>query len=175
MSDDQAWAPMLLIVEDDLAIGELIMLRLRTAGYRTTWARTGAQALTKIYEIQPRLMMLDLGLPVIDGFGVLERIRTQRFFKTLPIVVMTASHAAGDVKRALALGADGYLTKPFEAVDMLKRIEKLLVAGVARRMTPALPPIAVEPEPEPIMVPAAWAAPAASKPEPADDQDFLLL
>ena len=169
MSDDQAWAPMILIVEDELTIGELIMLRLRTAGYRTTWARTGAEALTKIYEVQPRLMMLDLGLPVIDGFGVLEQVRAQRFFKTMPIVVLTASHSAAHVKSALALGADGYLTKPFEAVDMLKRIEKLIAVGVGRREPPVVP------EPEPISIPAAWARPAAARPDAADEEDFLLL
>ena len=163
MAEDQSWAPMILIVEDDPMIGELIMLRLTAAGYRTSWARTGPEALTKIYEVRPKMMVLDLGLPVIDGFGVLEQVRAQQFFKNLPIIVLTGRHELADVKRAMALGASGYMAKPFESKDLVKRVEKYLTMPAGR----AAPAAAVVPEP------------AKTKPNAktaiVDDTDFLLL
>lgn len=163
MAEDQSWAPMILIVEDDPMIGELIMLRLTAAGYRTSWARNGREALAKIYEVRPKIMVLDLGLPVIDGFGVLEQVRAQQFFKNLPIIVLTARHELADVKRAMALGASGYMAKPFEPKDLVKRVEKCLT--MPARQAAVAPAPAVEPaKPRP-----------KAKTALVDDKDFLLL
>jgi len=115
-----------LIVEDDPLIGELLMLRLESAGYRATWLKDGGQALNRIADLKPSCMVLDLGLPVIDGFQVLQTLRRHALWKTLPIIVLTARHNADDVKRALSLGASDYVAKPFDALALIKRIERQL-------------------------------------------------
>jgi DNA-binding response OmpR family regulator len=120
------WSPPVLIVEDDPLIGELLMLRLESAGYRATWLKDGGQALNRIGDVKPSCMVLDLGLPVIDGFQVLQTLRRHALWKTLPIIVLTARHNADDVKRALSLGASDYVAKPFDAQALIKRIERQL-------------------------------------------------
>jgi DNA-binding response OmpR family regulator len=132
MSNGGLWAPPVLVVEDDPLIGELLMLRLESAGYRATWLKDGAAALNRIAEIKPIAMVLDLGLPTIDGFQVLQTLRRHALWRTLPIIVLTARHNAEDVKQALSLGASDYVAKPFDAQALIKRIGRHLAkAGLA--------------------------------------------
>jgi DNA-binding response OmpR family regulator len=123
--------PTVLAIEDDELIGELISLNLVRAGYSVTLAKNGMDGLKRLREIRPDLLLLDLGLPKIDGFAVLTEIRRRRamnqlVFTHMPTIVMTARHTADDVKRAVALGADDYLAKPFEMPILLARIAKHL-------------------------------------------------
>ena len=126
MDAARAWATPILIVEDDPLIGEVLMLRLESAGYRTTWVKDGAAALNRVGEVKPKLVVLDLGLPVIDGFQVLTILRRNILYRDLPIIVLTARHSAEDVKKAVTLGASDYLGKPFDAEVLQRRIERLL-------------------------------------------------
>lgn len=128
MSVGDVWSAPLMVVEDDPLVGELVMLRLESAGYRASWVKDGGMALNRIGEIKPTLMLLDLGLPVIDGFQVLQTLRAHALWRKLPIIVLTARHNAEDVRRALALGASDYMVKPFEAPALIKRIERQLMA-----------------------------------------------
>ena len=126
MGAESAWATPILIVEDDPLIGEVLMLRLESAGYRTTWVKDGAAALNRVGEVKPKLVVLDLGLPVVDGFQVLTILRRNALYRDLPIIVLTARHSADDVKKAVTLGASDYLGKPFDAEVLQRRIERLL-------------------------------------------------
>ena len=128
MDAARAWATPILIVEDDPLIGEVLMLRLESAGYRATWVKDGAAALTRVGEVKPKLVVLDLGLglPVVDGFQVLTILRRNALYRDLPIIVLTARHSAEDVKKAVTLGASDYLGKPFDAEVLQRRIERLL-------------------------------------------------
>ena len=118
--------PKIFIAEDDDAILELLNIRLRDAGYETFHATDGLQAIAEIYKVAPDAVILDIGLPKQDGFGVLEQIRsTPRYWKT-PVLMLTARHAAADVKRAIEAGAQDYLAKPFEVSELLVRLERLL-------------------------------------------------
>ena len=85
----------------------------------------------RIADVRPKLVVLDLGLPIIDGFQVLERLRAQPLWRNLPIFVLTARHSEEDVKRAIRLGATGYMAKPFDAMALISRIDKRLGPSLA--------------------------------------------
>ena len=119
----------ILIVEDDRGVRDLVRTRLEAAGYEAHTARNGAEALDRISQLRPNAMVLDINMPEMDGFAVLRALKTSD--KCVPVLLLTARHAADDVKRAVALGAKDYLTKPFT--------ESQLLARVARLLRPALP------------------------------------
>ena len=119
----------IVIAEDDDAVLELLTVRLELAGYHTVAARNGFQALERIRSIMPDALILDLGMPRLDGFGVLQELRKRT--KKLPVCVLTARQSAKDVQRAVMLGANFYLTKPFS--------DKMLIERVARMLLPAAP------------------------------------
>jgi two-component system OmpR family response regulator len=123
--------PRILVAEDDAGIRELVRTRLDQAGYDTHIARNGLEAAERIRELRPDAVVLDINMPGLDGFGVLALMRQDGAFKDTRVLVLTARHAAEDVKRALSLGAKDYLTKPFS--------ESQLIARVARLLRPPLP------------------------------------
>jgi two-component system OmpR family response regulator len=128
--------PKIFIAEDDDAILELLKIRLEDAGYETFHATDGLTAVSEIYKIAPDAVILDIGLPKLDGFGVLEQIRsTPRYWKT-PVLMLTARHAAADVKRAIDAGAQDYLAKPFEVGELLVRLTRHLRGRARPANTP---------------------------------------
>lgn len=125
--------PPVMVIEDDPLVGELLTLRLEGAGYRVSWAKTGREALDRLFTIMPKLLLLDLGLPVMDGFEVLGKVRRHRAFAGVPVVVLTVRNDAADVRRAISLGATDYMTKPFEAPVLLKRLARHIATAENRR------------------------------------------
>ena len=126
MRDDR---PAILIAEDDAEIRHLIRERLEGEGYETRLARTGPETLAALQGWTFAGLLLDINMPHIDGFGVLE---ARASFKTFPPVLMlTARHASADVQRALELGARDYLTKPFSEAQLLTRVKRLLRLPIA--------------------------------------------
>lgn len=109
-----------LVVEDDPDIGRQVAEGLRAAGYLTRWCRTGAGALEEARLSAPRVALLDLGLPDIDGVDVARRLRAEH--PALLIVVLTARSDDMDVVIGLDAGADDYLTKPFSMTVLLARL-----------------------------------------------------
>ena len=99
-----------MIVEDEKTIAHFISTILNTNGYEALLARTGAEALSMISSHCPDLVILDLGLPDMDGMDILQQLRT---WSSLPVVVVSARSHERDKVAALDLGADDYLTKPF--------------------------------------------------------------
>jgi DNA-binding response OmpR family regulator len=124
-----AWHAPVLIVEDDPLIAELLTLRLEAAGYKPYWEPDGEKALAKLQDIGAALIILDLGLPGMDGFQVLTEIRRQPIYAKTPVVVLTARHNAADVQRALKLGANDFMAKPFDAAVFMRRMAKHLSAA----------------------------------------------
>lgn len=113
----------LLLIEDDPELTEALRVLLAGAGYRVTHSADGRSALRAAYRSRPDLVVLDLSLPEMDGWQVLERLRE---LSDLPVLVLTGhSHSAAKV-RGLRAGADDYLTKPFTNAELLARIEALL-------------------------------------------------
>ena len=113
-----------LIVEDDENIAELLMLYLEKEGYATVTAGDGGTALQKYREQKPDLVLLDLMLPVMDGREVCRNIRESG--DATPIIMLTAKGETVDKVSGLKMGADDYITKPFEMKEVLARIEAVL-------------------------------------------------
>ena len=119
-----------LIVEDDHNIAELLQMYLEKEGYTVTLAGDGGQGLTKFRAVQPDLVLLDVMMPVMDGWAVCKAIRAE---SQVPIIMLTAKGETDDKVAGLKQGADDYITKPFEMKEVLARIEAVLrrVSGIA--------------------------------------------
>ena len=113
----------ILVVDDDLNICELLRLYLEKEGYSVIIANTGMQAVTSFTEHQPDLMLLDIMLPELDGWQVCREVRK---YSNKPIIMLSAKGEIFDKVLGLELGADDYITKPFEAKEVLARIKAVL-------------------------------------------------
>lgn len=118
----------IMIVEDEPAIADLLNMHLKLAGHERIMAYDGASALDALTRVTPDLILLDAMLPGVDGFSVMERIA----HRAIPVIFLTAKSSLPDKVRALSLGADDYIVKPFEAPELLLRI-----GAVLRRTQPA--------------------------------------
>ena len=112
-----------LIVEDDKNIRELLQMYLEKEGYAVTVAGDGGQGLTKFRSIKPDLVLLDVMMPVMDGWAVCKTIRGE---SDTPVIMLTAKGELDDKVAGLKSGADDYITKPFEMKEVLARIEAVL-------------------------------------------------
>ena len=116
-------ATTVLVVEDDRNIAELLQLYLEKEGYAVTIAGDGGQGMAKFRAIQPDLVLLDVMMPVMDGWAVCNAIRAE---SQTPIIMLTAKGETSDKVQGLKAGADDYITKPFEMREVLARIEAVL-------------------------------------------------
>ena len=112
-----------LIVEDDKNIAELLQIYLQKEGYAVTIAADGGQGLTQFRSLKPDLVLLDVMMPVMDGWTVCKSIRAE---SQTPIIMLTAKGETDDKVTGLKAGADDYITKPFEMKEVLARIEAVL-------------------------------------------------
>ena len=112
-----------LIVEDDHNIAELLQMYLEKEGYAVTVANDGGQGLAKFRAVSPDLVLLDVMMPVMDGWAVCKAIRAD---SQTPIIMLTAKGETTDKVSGLKAGADDYITKPFEMKEVLARIEAVL-------------------------------------------------
>lgn len=111
--------PLILVVEDDTSIRNLITTTLKTNDYRHVVAMNGKMALMEATSHRPDIVLLDLGLPDMDGIEVIKNIRS---WSNMPIIVISARSEDNDKIEALDAGADDYLTKPFSVEELLARI-----------------------------------------------------
>ena len=111
--------PQILFVEDDAAVGNLIATTLETQNYQFHRAKNGSQAVMDALSCRPDVMLLDLGLPDIDGIEIIKKIRS---WSNMPIIVVSARSDDRDKVAALDAGADDYLTKPFSVEELLARL-----------------------------------------------------
>ena len=112
-----------LIVEDDRNIAELLQMYLEKEGYAVTTAGDGGKGLEKFRAIKPDLVLLDVMMPVMDGWAVCKAIRAE---SQTPVIMLTAKSETDDKVAGLKTGADDYITKPFEMKEVLARIEAVL-------------------------------------------------
>ncbi len=130
MSADSASVPAtVLVIEDELPIRKFLRAGLEGEGYKLVESATGQDGITQAAMRAPDLVLLDLGLPDLDGFEIVRRLRE---WSAVPILVLTARGQEGDKIRALDGGADDYLTKPFSMGELLARMRVAL-----RRRNPA--------------------------------------
>ena len=116
-------ATSVLIVEDDRNIAELLQIYLEKEGYAVAVANDGGQGLAKFRAIKPDLILLDVMMPVMDGWTLCKTIRSEA---QTPIIMLTAKSETTDKVHGLKAGADDYITKPFEMREVLARIEAVL-------------------------------------------------
>ena len=118
--------PLILIVEDEAALATMLRYNLEKQGYRVEEAGDGQEALTRIAEVQPDLVLLDWMLPVMSGIEVCRQIRRRPATRDLPVIMVTARTEDQDAVRGLNTGADDYIGKPFNMDALLARIRALL-------------------------------------------------
>ena len=111
--------PLILVVEDDTAVRNLITTTLKAHDYRFLTAGNGETAILQASSHNPEIVLLDLGLPDMDGVAVIQRIRS---WSNMPIIVISARSEDSDKIDALDAGADDYLTKPFSVEELLARL-----------------------------------------------------
>jgi DNA-binding response OmpR family regulator len=118
---------LIMIVEDERNIGMLVRTYLQREGFETLWVRSGEEALAEVRRHPVKLVILDIGLPGIDGFEVYRRLGTE-----MPVIMLTARDAEVDRVAGLELGADDYVPKPFSPRELTARVKAVL-----RRAAPA--------------------------------------
>jgi two-component system phosphate regulon response regulator PhoB len=115
-----------LVVDDEADIVDLVTYHLRRAGYDVSAAHTGPAALDAARRARPALIILDLMLPGVSGFDVLERLRTDEATRDVAVLMLTARREEPDRIRGLSLGADDYVTKPFSPQELVLRVGAIL-------------------------------------------------
>ena len=125
----------LLIVEDEKRIASFLVKGLTTAGYRTTVVGNGPAALLVARSGEVDLIVLDIGLPGMDGLTVLRTLRAEG--STIPVVILTANDTVASTVAGLEGGADDYVTKPFAFAELLARVRRRLAASMATRAVPS--------------------------------------
>ena len=116
----------ILIVDDEAYIVTSLEYVMQSAGFEVAVAYDGEEALAKIDEKVPDLVILDLMMPKLDGFEVCEKIRENPLWKDIRIIILTAKGRDIERKKGMSLGADDYMTKPFSTRDILNRVKELL-------------------------------------------------
>ncbi|MBC7463789.1 MAG: response regulator transcription factor [Actinobacteria bacterium] len=116
--------PLILIVDDEVGVRELLTDALRLSDFETLEAKDGMTALTLMRKHKPDLMIIDVNMPVMDGFEFLERVRSKS--DNTPAIMLTARKDRADVTRGLRLGADDYISKPFGLEELALRVQAVL-------------------------------------------------
>jgi CheY-like chemotaxis protein len=115
-----------LIAEDNAVNRELLRELLEIRGYDVIEARDGQEALLKITEALPDILLLDLGMPILDGFGTVRKLRENPRFSSLPVLAVTAYAMRDDRDKVLNSGFDGYLSKPIDPNALDRELARLL-------------------------------------------------
>ncbi len=115
-----------LIVDDEAYIVTSLEFVMKSAGFEVGVAYDGEEALAKVAEMVPDLVILDVMMPKLDGFQVCETIRANPLWKSVRIIMLTAKGRDAERNKGMSLGADDFLTKPFSTRDILKRAQEIL-------------------------------------------------
>ena len=117
-------AELIMIVDDEGGVRELLRDTLRIAGYETLEADNGMSALTALRSSKPDLLIIDINMPLMDGFDLVERIRSTE--NLVPVLMLTARGEKQDIARGLTLGADDYVIKPFGLEELVLRVKAII-------------------------------------------------
>ncbi len=116
----------ILLVDDEIDFVELVRTRLEDNNYEVIIAYNGEEGLEKAEREEPDLIILDIMLPKISGFDVCRKLKIEENFKDIPIVMLSAKFQPNDITFGKAMGADAYITKPFEPQVLIEKIRELL-------------------------------------------------
>ncbi|MCK4635819.1 MAG: response regulator [Candidatus Moranbacteria bacterium] len=128
MNKEQASKKTILLVEDDIFIGDIFETKISISGFNVVKADNGKQAIEKLEEgLKPNLMLLDLRMPEMDGFTVLEKLNEKEEWKEIPVVVLTNFSGEDDIDRCMKMGAKDYLVKSFfTPAEVMEKVEKYI-------------------------------------------------
>ncbi|MGH2473527.1 MAG: response regulator transcription factor [Candidatus Limnocylindria bacterium] len=118
--------PLVLVVEDDPALGDVMVTALKDDGLDAKLAHDGDEAMRDVDDLSPSVMVLDLMMPKRDGFSILRELRADGRILNIPVIVVTAIFGMSERLYATELGAADYVTKPFELDDLVSRVRALL-------------------------------------------------
>lgn len=130
----EAYLPKILLVEDNEMSRDMLARRLQRRNYRVVTASDGAAGLELAHRERPDLILMDLSLPILDGWGASQRLKSDPSTRDIPIIALTAHAMAGDEIRARAVGCDEFETKPVDFSRLLAKISSLLV--LSKNVTP---------------------------------------
>ena len=119
----------ILIVDDELSILVPLQFLMEKEGYTPKLAQSGKEALEKIAEHKPHLILLDIMLPDLDGYEIYQMIREREDWSSIRIIFLTAKNREADMAKGLAMGADAYITKPFSNAFLIDKIRELIGPG----------------------------------------------
>ena len=127
MPDSDAPVPLVLVVDDDATIRRLLQITLETEGFSVTTAGDGVEGLRKAQEEpRPDLVLLDIMMPGMDGLQVCHTLKNDPSTQKLPVVLLSAKAQSHDIELGLRVGADDYITKPPDLLDLVARVRQLL-------------------------------------------------
>jgi len=115
-----------LIVDDEPSIIVPLQFLMQQNGYETSVAFSGEEAMETVVESHPNLILLDIMLPIIDGFEVCQRVRENPEWNDIRIILLTAMGSEANIAKGLALGADAYITKPFSNSEVIAKVKELI-------------------------------------------------
>src|SRR5439155_23748628 len=126
---DNLMATKILVVDDEVSVRHLLQVMLTTEGYQPLLAANGAEALQIAHEHLPALVLLDWMMPILDGIATLQALRNDPATARLSVVMLTDRQGDSDMAQAMVQGADFYITKPFEAEEMLAVVRRFVRNG----------------------------------------------
>ncbi len=116
----------ILIVDDELSILVPLQFLMEKSGYEPKLAQSGKEAIEKISNFRPDLVLLDIMLPDLDGYEIYQRMRENKDWDDIKVIFLTAKNRDADIAKGLALGADAYIVKPFSNTELLEKVEALV-------------------------------------------------
>lgn len=119
-------APTVLLVEDDPVILRLLEVNFELEGYRVFVAHDGAEGLDAVRAERPDVVISDIMMPNVSGIELLETLKADPATASIPVILLSAKAQTGDLKAGMDAGADDYVTKPFEPLDLIDRVNALL-------------------------------------------------
>ena len=128
--------PCLLLVDDEHSIIKMVGKRLEVSGFNIIIAMDGEEALTKAQTEHPDLIILDLMMPKLNGYEVCTKLKQDARYQQIPILILSAKAQGKDEKMAMGCGADAFLRKPFQATELLEKIQTLLATSGRTEGTP---------------------------------------
>jgi DNA-binding response OmpR family regulator len=130
-ADAPAEKKRILLVEDEPHMMEMLKFRLVENHYEVATAADGYTALNQVKSFKPNLVILDLMLPKIDGYTICRLLKFSEEYRMIPVMILSARSTDEDVRRGMAMGADAYMTKPYDPPALLDKIKELLAKDMA--------------------------------------------
>ncbi|MEW6499774.1 MAG: response regulator, partial [Cyanobacteriota bacterium] len=129
-------APRVVCIDDDLAIGKMVECILQAKGYEVTSIQNPVEALSRVFQLQPDLIVCDLAMAKLDGYEICGMLRQSTAFRQTPIIMLTGKDGFIDRVRARMVGSTDYLTKPFGENELLMLLEKYIGLGASAIANP---------------------------------------